>query len=123
MKPSSLLVVALATALITLCTSFSSGKGASPSKFSSVSTSVTPASATHSSFSLFRDNTHYYWYLTNGDVYDGWYTISDEISRLEAMYGVYVDLSPGWGSTLLSQGFILYGTPHLIWPSDRKSVV
>ena len=33
------------------------------------------------------------------------------------MYGVYVDLSPTGGATLLSKGYILYGTPHLIWAS------
>lgn len=103
MKPSSFLVVAVATALITLCTSFSSGKGASPSS--------DPSSAT-----VLKDNTHYYWYLANGDVYDGWYTIGQEITRLETMYGVFVDTSPS-GATLLSRGYVIYGTPHLIWPS------
>jgi hypothetical protein len=104
MKPSSLLAVAVATVLISLCTSFSSGKEMSSSK---------TLSSTH----VLKDNTHYYWYLSNGDVYDGWYTISQEISRLQTMYGVYVDLSPAGGATLLARGYFLYGTPHLVWPS------
>ncbi|HEY4291286.1 MAG TPA: hypothetical protein VGN00_29495 [Puia sp.] len=103
MKPSSLLVVVVTTALITLCTSFSSGKGASPSKLSPVSKEY--------------QGQRYYWYLSNGDVYDGWSTPSTEIGRLETMYGVYVDANPANAGFQLARAFVYYGTPHLIWPS------
>ena len=102
MKPS-LFVVAIATALITLCTSFSSGKGSSPSTFSPVIKEF--------------QNQHYYWYLTNGDVYDGWNTASTEVSRLETMYGVYVDANPANAGVPLARAYVLYGTPHLVWSS------
>ena len=104
MKPF-LFAAAIAVVLSVFCTSFSSVTSPAP-----ISTSVAAPS-------LLKDNTHYYWYLNNGDVYDGWYTIADEISRLSTMYGVYVDMSPYNGGTLLSRGFVLYGSPHLIWAS------
>ena len=98
MKPSSLLVVALTTALITLCTSFSSGKGASPKS---------PAAAV--------DNVHYYFYLYD-DTYDGFATTSQEIARLELTYDVYVDTNP-FGGTLLARGYANNNFPHTIWAS------
>ena|ERR1700754_3846420 len=103
MKPSSLLVVAVTTALITLCTSFSSGKGASHPKDSYVSKAF--------------QNQHYYWYLMNGDVYDGWNTVGTEMSRLQTMYGMYIDANPANAGIPLARAFVAYGTPHLIWPS------
>ena len=103
MKPSSLLVVALTTALITLCTSFSSGKGASPSKLSSVSKEY--------------QNQHYYWFRADGDAYDGYFTISQEVLRMEQMYGEFCDTDPT-GGTLVSRGYILPTVPHIIWASQ-----
>ncbi len=108
MKPASLLVVAVTTALITLCTSFSSGKGASPSK--------SPAKETRSPerWITNRQNTHYYWFIANGDVYDGYYTLGQEIGRMETLTGKYCDNDPS--GELVSRGYSLPIVPHLTWP-------
>lgn len=102
MKPSSLLVVAVTTALITLCTSFSSGKGASHSGPSPVSKEF--------------QNQHYYWYLADGGTYDGFWTVAQEITRMEDDYGVFCDTDPTGGTTV-SRGYVL-PIPTLIWPSQ-----
>ena len=95
MKPLSLLKVALAATVIFLSTSFKPGKSSS---FSNV------------------NNTNYYWYLDSGTVYDGWYTTATEITRLENMYGVYVDGDPLDG-TLIASAYAYKGYPHLIYAS------
>jgi hypothetical protein len=100
MKPLSFCWVACAVILLVLCTSFTSGK-------ESVVPRHRPA---------FADNAHYYFYLASGDTYDGFYTTTEEIDRLEAMYDVYVDNDP-FGGTILSRGYVIKGTPHLIGAS------
>lgn len=62
------------------------------------------------------DNTHYYWYLDNGTVYDGWYTTADEITRLEDEYGVYIDTDQVDG-TLIASGYGIKGYPHTVYAS------
>lgn len=98
MKPF-LFSVAIATVLITLCTSFSSGKERALPK---------SAAAT-------ADNVHYYFYLYD-DSYDGFFTTSQEIARLELTYDVYVDTNP-FGGTLLARGYANNSYPHTIWAS------
>lgn len=94
-------MVAVTTALITLCTSFSSGKGAGLTK--------------HSPAAL-KDNAHYYWYLADGGTYDGFWTVAQELSRMEDEYGVFCDTDPAGGTTV-ARGFVL-PIPTLIWPSQ-----
>lgn len=93
MKPA--LKVAFATLLFFLCTSLRPIKHTVTAK---------------------TDNTHYYWYLDNGTVYDGWYTTADEITRLEDEYDVYVDTDPVDG-TLIASGYGIKGYPHYIYAS------
>jgi hypothetical protein len=119
MKPSFLLMVAAAAMTMIFCASFSSGRKASPLKHPvSLTVNAALVKAAPSGFtpSVLKDNTHYYWYLAS-DAYDGWYTIAQETSRLETIYGVYVDGNPGNGGYLLATAYGLYGTPHMIWPS------
>ncbi len=99
MKPQSLLVVAVTTALITLCTSFNSGNERSFTKSSAVA----------------RDNVHYYFYLYD-DTYDAFVTTSQEIASLELTYDVYVDTNP-FGGTLLARGYANNSYPHTLWAS------
>ncbi len=101
MKPLSISVVAVATIFLLLCTSFRSDKKM-----------VLPYERKPA-----VDNIHYYFYLNNGTVYDGYYTIYDEISRLETIYGVYVDGSP-LGGTLLASGYPFKGIPHLTYAAS-----
>jgi len=100
MRSLSFAGVAFATMFFILCTSFKTDKAVLSFKNASAA----------------KDNIHYYFYLNNGTVYDGWYTTSQEISRLENMYGVYVDGSP-LGGTLLGSGYAIKGYPHLIYAS------
>ena len=62
------------------------------------------------------DNTHYYWYLDSGTVYDGWYTTAEEITRLENEYGVYIDTDQVDG-TLIASGYAIKGYPHTVYAS------
>jgi hypothetical protein len=94
MKLLSLARVALATVLLFWCTSF---------------TPVKERSSSH------RD-ANYFWYLDNGTVYDGWFSTSQEITRLENTYGVEVDTDPVNG-TLIASGYFVKGYPHLVYPS------
>jgi hypothetical protein len=89
-----LLQLAFATTLLVLSTSFKPVKKAASSK----------------------DNIHYYWYLDNGTVYDGWYNTDDEIARLEEEYGVYVDTYP-FDGTLIASGYGIKGYPHSVYAS------
>ena len=101
MKPLSFRGVAVATLLLLACISFSSGKDACPpEKGNSTLTSA-----------------NYHYYLASGDVYDGYYTVAQEISRLEVMYNVFVDTNP-LGGTLLARGYTVFGVPHMIWPAS-----
>lgn len=63
-----------------------------------------------------KKDANYYWYLDGGTVYDGWYTTSEEITRLEEAYSVYVDTDPIDG-TLIASGYFVKGYPHLVYPS------
>jgi hypothetical protein len=113
-------MVAAAAMMMIFCASFSSGRNANlPKHVVPMAVNVTSIKLLPSGFtpSVLKDNTHYFWYLASGDVYDGWYTIAQETARLETIYGVYVDGNPGNGGYLLSTAYGLYGTPHLIWPS------
>ena len=94
MKPLSILKVAFATLLLFLFTSFSNTK----------------------EHRISKQNTHYYFYLDNGTDFDGWYTTSQEIARLEEMYGVYVDGS-SQGGTCIASGYAIKGYPHTIYAS------
>ena len=100
MKSLSIAGVALATIFFFLCTSF---KTDNSDHFPRIASAA-------------KDNIHYYFYLNNGTVYDGWFTTSQEIGRLEDDYGVYVDTSP-LGGTLLGSGYAIKGYPHLIYAS------
>lgn len=91
--------VAIATMIFFLCTSFSADQ-----------------KGVFSSNTATADNIHYHFYLNGGTTYDGWYTTSQEIDRLELMYGVLVDTSP-LGGSLLASGYAIKGYPHLIYAS------
>ena len=95
MKATSRSVVAVATLLLFLGTSFSTLKKDGPVR---------------------QDNIHYYFYLNGGTTYDGWYTTSQEIARLETMLGVYVDGNP-LGGTLVASGYPVKGYPHYVYAS------
>jgi hypothetical protein len=103
MKPLSNLTVAVATVLLTLCASFSSGKE-----------SATPIPPQRSA--AFKD-TRFYWFLTPSDSYDGFFSITIEIGRMEQLYGLYCDTDPT-GGTLVAKGYVLPTVPHVIWPSQ-----
>ena len=101
MKSLSMYGVAMAAALVMLCSSFTSDKG--------VATAAGPSIAA-------AQNTYYYWYLTDG-TYEGYYTVGEEEENLEAMYDVEVG-TDSLGGTLLADGFPYYGLPHLVWPTS-----
>jgi len=94
MKPLSISKVALAALFLIFSIAFNPPKGHSFSK----------------------KDTNYYWYLDSGTVYDGWYSTSEEIMRLEEIYDVYVDGDPIDG-TLIASGYAVKGYPHSIYPS------
>lgn len=91
----SITIVAIATCLLTLCTSFATGR---------------PEPSRHTTA-----HAAYYWYLTSDNSYQGDWSTSTEIDVLEEMYDVYVDTDPS--GTLLASGYGLPGYPHSIWPS------
>ena len=93
--------VAVAAALMMLCTSFTSDKP-----------NTIQAQPSRPEFG----DTYYYWYLTNG-TYEGYYTVEEEEENLEAMYDVEVG-TDSLGGTLLADGFPYYGLPHLTWPTS-----
>lgn len=98
MKPSSISMVAMATTLLVLCTSFYSGKKALPGKQMPATNLI-----------------NYYWYTNGGTQYDGWFSLQDEEIRMENLYGVDVDTYPS--GTIVAQGYALKGYPHLIFAS------
>ena len=88
--------VAVATFLFFLVTSFKPAKN-------------------RSSANVQRDQ-YYYWYLDSGKVYDDWTSVSQEITRLEDEYDVYVDEDPVNG-TLIASGYFEEGYPHYTYAS------
>lgn len=104
----------MATALVSLCASFSSGKEAPLPAPSEKAAPVIAAPASERWIQNFQ-NAHYYWFIANGDVYDGWYTIGQEIGRMETLTGLFCDTDPS--GDLVSRGYTLPIVPHLVWPS------
>lgn len=43
-------------------------------------------------------NVHYYFYLDDGDTFDAYNTVGDEITRLEVLLGAFIDTNPSGGS-------------------------
>lgn len=99
MKPSSFSRLALATAVCLSCTSFFSPQLAS------------------ASISRSSDNAHYYFFLSDDDSYDSYNSVSDEIVRLENMYGGYVSTSP-FGGFLVASGYTSDIVPHQFWANS-----
>lgn len=97
MKPLSISIVAIATFFFTVCTSFTNGNARAELP---KTTSKQP---------------YYFWYLTSGDSYQGYWPTSTEIEELEEAYDVYVDTDPS--GTLLASGYFIEGVPHPVWPS------
>jgi|GEM_PF-965853 len=64
-----------------------------------------------------KDNTHYYYYLTDDDSFDAYNTVSAEIVRLQGIYGVTVNTS-SFGGTQVANGYTSNVYPHQIWPSS-----
>ena len=58
----------------------------------------------------------YYWYIDGGTVYDGWRSVSQEITSLEERYGEYVDGDPENG-TVIAAGYGVKGYPHYVYAS------
>ena len=104
MKPLSICVVALATSLLVLCTSFHP---------TTVSSKQHAASAGSGSAARVGN---LFWYIDGGTVYHDWVSADIEAYELEEEYGVMVDTNPV-GGTLLSSGYPIYGYPHLIFAS------
>lgn len=101
MKPSFLFAVAIATVLITLCTSFNFAEERTPSKNNVV----------------VRQNAHFYWFTVPADAYDGYNTVTYEIGRMEMVTGKFCDTDPT-GGVLVARGYVLPIVPHVIWPSQ-----
>jgi hypothetical protein len=113
MKPSSLSVVVVTAVLITLCTSFSSGKGASlPAR----QKRTFSGSASMERSGPVKYEQYYYWYLASNGAYDGFRPVSQEIAQMENELGVFCDTDVAGGS-LVSKGYAL-PLPTLIWPSQ-----
>ncbi|MBS1660842.1 MAG: hypothetical protein JST68_07300 [Bacteroidetes bacterium] len=110
MKPLFLFVVALATTVITLFSSFS--PAAEENTIKSEPACIVAAKASASMTAFF--DAHYYWFLP-GDVYDGFNSMFEEIVRMQNLYGVPCDGNIS-GGTLVARGYILPVVPHLIGP-------
>lgn len=106
MKPLSIFVVAIATSLLVLCTSFHPQTASS--KHPTASAANTPTARVGNLF----------WYIDGGTVYHDWVSADIEAYELEEEYGVWVDTNPV-GGTLLSSGYPIYGYPHLIFASTN----
>ncbi|HVV07241.1 MAG TPA: hypothetical protein VHC96_23600 [Puia sp.] len=61
-------------------------------------------------------NVHYYFYLDDGDTFDAYNTVGDEITRLEVLLGAFIDTNPSGGYEV-ARGYINNNYPHTIWPS------
>ena len=97
MKPTSLSQLAIATVVCML--------------FSFTTRYTNP---TRSSIS---QNTYYYYFNASDDSYDAYNTVSNEIIRLQGVYGVVVNTT-SFGGTLVSRGYTSNIVPHQVWPSS-----
>jgi len=95
MKSLQTTIVAIATSLLIVCTSFSAGR---PDAGATRPATKAP---------------YYYWYLASDNSYQGYCPVTSEEAALENMYGVFVDNNPS-GGTLLAGGYFLKGYPHSI---------
>ena len=98
MKSLSISVVAMATSLFVLCTSFSDRQ---------IAGSETAAAARVGNL---------FWYIDDGTVYNDWTSVDNETTEMEDEYGVLVDTDPV-GGTIVSIGYPVYGLPHDVYPS------
>jgi hypothetical protein len=101
MKPSSFFGAVMATVVVLISTSFTSGKETTGFPQQSANASYVPM---------------YYFYLAEDGSYQGFFSTNQEIANLEELYDVYVDTSP-FGGTLLSSGYAIPGVPHTVWAS------
>jgi len=99
MKPLSIRKVAIATVTVIILSAFSSN----PQQRHPVC--------------AMNGNVHYYYYLDNGDTFDAYNTIADEITHLEIILGTYVDTNPS-GGYIVARGYINNNYPHTIWPNS-----
>jgi len=99
MKPSSFGRLAIAAGLCLLFTAFTPQRSFSPKVFVS------------------QTSVHYYYYLADDDSYDSYSTVSEEIIRMQTLYGVLVNTNP-FGGTLVALGYLNNAYPHNIWPSS-----
>jgi hypothetical protein len=104
MKPLSIRLGVIAALLLSLCTSFSP-----------VRSERTPERRTNAPLLMSRSE-YYYWYLESGDTYQGYWATNVEVDDLESEYQIEIDTNPS-GGTPIANGFVLYGIPHMIWPS------
>ncbi|HEV2483885.1 MAG TPA: hypothetical protein VGS79_29680 [Puia sp.] len=115
MKHLSIEMGAIAALALSLCTSFSPAK----SEFA-----TTPGSSGVSGkfdkpekkALLMSRSEYYYWYSYPGNVYEGYMPTSLEVYDLEVELQTDVDTDPS-GGVQIANGFIVYGLPHIIWPS------
>ena len=110
MKSLSISTVAIAAAILVLCTSFHPLQGTSSSHEISKPAVSSLLGATARQGDLF-------WYIDNGTEYTGYISVEDETDDLMEEYGVLVDTDPD-GGTLLASGYPIYGYPHLIFASS-----
>ena len=92
--------VAMAAALILLCTSFTSDKAVAPA--------ASPSDA--------AADIYLYWYSYPADTYLTYCGVDEEINTLELEYDVLVDADPS-GGTLLVRGYDSDIYPHEVWPT------
>jgi hypothetical protein len=111
MKPLSVSAVVVATALLVVCTSFSSNNEVLVK--SDLPVTVSPKKALTAPL---RKATYYYWYTVPGDTYDAYDDVVDEEAKLEVELQVEVDTDP-FGGTEVMAGYINNQYPHMIWAS------
>jgi hypothetical protein len=70
---------------------------------------------------LMARSQYFYWYSYPGNVYQGWIPTQNEVYDLESQLQEDVDTNPS-GGYLIANGFVLYGLPHIIWPSVQLFV-
>jgi hypothetical protein len=108
MKSLSIGTVAIAAAILVLCTSFHPLQETTSSReISKPALSQLGAAARQGDL---------FWYIDGGTEYTGYISVEDETDDLMEEYGVLVDTSPV-GGTLLASGYPIYGYPHLFFAS------
>jgi hypothetical protein len=98
MKPLSMLRVALATAAVFVCTSFTPGK----------------ESALYGKHSAVEFDVLYYWYDADDD-YMGFEGTTDMIAYLEDSLQAIVNTN-SIGGTFVAAGYTNNMYPHMVWP-------